>query len=87
MMPTTNDTLGERITRLETEMLHVLAAQVAFQTDFKDKQNEVDAKLDTLLSLKDKGTGVFWLASTLAGVGAISIFFQVLSWVGTLLGK
>lgn len=73
----------ERITRLETEMSQVLASQ----KEFRDSWAKVDDKLDTLLSLKDKGAGAFWLASSLAGIGAISIFFQVLTWVGALLGK
>jgi len=66
----------ERIARLEAK----------FEV-MEDKFTSFDGKLDNLLSLRDKGAGAFWLASSLAGVGAISIFVQIVTWFGSLIGK
>jgi hypothetical protein len=66
-------TLAERVAALETRMAH-----------FERGQNSMDSKLDDLLALRNKGAGAFWLATALAGVGAVSIFFQITSWIGGL---
>lgn len=60
-------TTESRLTKLEYEMKTVLENQEEFKSSWK----KVDEKLDTLLSLKDKGLGAFWLASLLAGTGIV----------------
>jgi hypothetical protein len=62
---------AQRIAVLETK----LAA-------FEKTQASMDAKLDELLALRNKGAGAFWLATSLAGAGAVSIFFQIIHWFG-----
>lgn len=44
------------------------------------KMTGIDDKLDEILSLKHKGMGAFWLATSLAGIGSISIFAQIIQW-------
>lgn len=66
-------TLAERVAALETRMEQIERGQTS-----------MDGKLDDLLALRNKGVGAFWLATSLAGVGAISIFLQVTHWIGGL---
>lgn len=62
-------TQAERLARLE-ERVNALEGKV-------DNMND---KLDELLALRNKGAGVFWLASTLIGTGIAGAFFQIMSW-------
>lgn len=74
-------TQGERLVRVETE---VKALKESFEKhkDHTDRQfEELKEKLDDLLALRNKGVGVFWLASGLLGTGIVGIFFQLLSWL------
>lgn len=57
---------SERIAVLETE-LKIYKAEIS----------EINAKLDSLLELKNKGAGAFWLASALFGIG----FAALLNWI------
>lgn len=45
------------------------------------KLDEIDRKLDSLLELRAKGAGAFWLASALVGTGIISMFWAVIDWI------
>lgn len=67
-----SDTL-ERLTKLEVEMEQVLKSQEEFKASIK----EINDKLDTLVTLKYKGMGVFWLASILMGTGIFGFFSQI----------
>lgn len=62
---------AERITALETEV------RLLTQTVDQLAKNVQD-----LIGLRNKGAGAFWLATSLAGAGAISIFLQILHWFG-----
>ncbi len=64
-------TLAERVAALEAKM-----------GILERGQNSMDSKLDDLLALRNKGAGAFWLATSLAGAGAISIFLQISHWIG-----
>lgn len=66
-------TQGERIASLETE---VRLLKVAYEKDMKD----VKESLETLLSLRNKGQGVFWLATTLFGTSFAVFLSYVVSW-------
>lgn len=66
-------TQGERIASLETE---VRLLKQAYEKDMKD----VKESLETLLSLRNKGQGVFWLATTLFGTSFAVFLSYVVSW-------
>lgn len=70
------NTNNERLARLETEMAQVVKSQ----EEFKESWKTVDDKLDTLLALRNQGIGAFWLATSLAGIGGISIIAQIIQW-------
>lgn len=42
---------------------------------------EVNDKLDELLALRNKGMGVFWLASALLGTGIVGALTSILNWI------
>jgi len=73
-----NSTVAERLTRLETEMAQLLSNQ----KERKQETRDINDKLDSLLALRHKGLGAFWLATSLAGVGGVSLLFQLLGWLG-----
>ena len=54
-----------RLTKLEVEMEQVLKSQEEFKVSIKS----IEDKLDSLIALKHKGAGAFWLASILMGTG------------------
>lgn len=59
------DSTAERLTKLEVEMAQVLKSQEEFKASIKS----IEDKLDSLIALKQKGAGAFWLASILMGTG------------------
>lgn len=68
-MKTLAVTQGERITALETEVGYL-------RTDLAD----ISTKLDSLISLRDKGAGAFWLGTTLFGTSLIGLAAVIASW-------
>jgi hypothetical protein len=62
-------TQGERITALETEVRYL-----------KDELRTMNGKLDDLLSLKAKGQGAFWLATTIFGTSFAVFISYVVSY-------
>lgn len=70
----------ERLASLETKVdLHKHSADISRQ-ELKDKIEEMDKKLDTLLELRHKGAGAFWLASVVFGTGIVSLFHTFTTW-------
>lgn len=67
---------NERLATLESEMRQVLEVQREFRSDVKD----INGKLDELLGLRNKGAGIFWLMTTLAGTGILTMVYQFLDW-------
>lgn len=63
-------TQAERLSSLETQTA-LLAVQI----------QQMDAKLDSLLALRDKGLGAFWLASVLLGTGFIGALATIFGWL------
>lgn len=53
--------------------------------DMKATHKEMMDKLDELLALKNRGMGVFWLASTLFGTVLVGIASNFTSWFKSLL--
>lgn len=60
--------LGERVARLETRF-----------DQWEEKQNDIAAKLDSLLELKLKGMGALWFVWIIVGSGVLGV-------VSTLMG-
>lgn len=73
----------ERIAALEVQFTNLVKAQEAHTQE----QHSMNKKLDDLLALRNKGVGAFWLATSLAGAGAISICIQILHWFGVKFGS
>ncbi len=53
--------------------------------EYKDSQQElklteINAKLDEILVLRNKGLGAFWLATTLLGTGIFGVMAIVFDW-------
>lgn len=65
----TNAAQGERIMALEVRV-----------AEMQVQQREINDKLDTLLAIRNKGLGAFWLASTLLGTGIVGFVVQIISW-------
>lgn len=59
------------------ERIAVLEEQIKQLTRSNKDMND---KLDSLLELKSKGVGAFWLASTLVGTGIVGMFSIVVDW-------
>lgn len=63
----------------EPERIAALETEVRLLTETVEK---LTTSVNDLIGLRNKGAGAFWLATSLAGAGAISIFLQVLHWFG-----
>lgn len=63
-------TQGERITALEVQV-----------ASLREEQQEMNRKLDELLTLRSKGIGAFWLASTLFGTTMVGLAGVFLNWL------
>lgn len=70
-----NITQAERIRALEIQV----AMLVAEQQETNRNMKETNVNLQTLLNLRNKGAGVFWLASVLFGTSIIGCLAFVLS--------
>ncbi|TXH13748.1 MAG: hypothetical protein E6R03_10775 [Hyphomicrobiaceae bacterium] len=60
------------------ERVAVLEAKVS---TLEETIKGMDAKIDSLLAIKNKGAGAFWLASILFGTGIIGLATTILNWV------
>lgn len=61
---------GERIARLEEKV-----------NELDSKMQRIEDKLDSLLELKNKGAGAFWLVSLVVGSGIIGILLESVRWL------
>lgn len=69
----TERTQGEKITALEVELSE-------FRKQTSEEIADIGAKLDSLLELKNKGMGAFWLISILMGAAFTVITTFVADW-------
>jgi hypothetical protein len=75
---------GERIVRVEVELQDLRKAFDEHKDQTNEKFTEINTKLDSLLALRNKGAGIFWLMSSLIGAGIIGGAVQLFHWlVGT----
>lgn len=74
-------TQSERLVSVEVEVRELKKAFEEHKTETKNNFTEINEKLDDLLALRNKGAGVFWLASGLLGAGLLSGFWQFVAWL------
>lgn len=72
-MAETNTT---RLAKLEVEMEQVIKNQQRFETICTD----INTKLDSIVALKYKGAGAFWLVSALIGTGIVEFLHNALDY-------
>jgi hypothetical protein len=65
---------------MTTQAERIMAVEVRVK-ELEDKVDAMNKKLDTLLELRYKGAGAFWLASALIGTGIIGAVAQFLNWL------
>lgn len=70
-------TLAERVASLEMQMIFFMSEQ----KEIREALTKSNAKLDELLTFRNKGVGAFWVFSTLAGTGVIGLIYQALDWL------
>ena len=81
-------TQGERLARMEVEVMALKDSLDEHKVDTKEKFEEVrkdlegiNSKMDDLLALRNKGAGVFWLIASLIGTGIVGGAWQVLNFL------
>ena len=77
-------TQAERTARVEVEVLALKESLDEHKKETEKQFSDIVTKLDSLLALRNKGAGVFWLISSLLGVAVISGVSDTLLW---LVGK
>lgn len=78
-------TAQERIRALEVQVEHLTETLDRHVSSTNEKHQSIDSKLDTLLALKHKGVGAFWLASSLVGAGFVYVVIPFFDWIKGLL--
>ena len=80
--------LGERMASVETEVKYLkqtIDDHIKTTKESDDlltaKHEIMDKKLDSLLTLKSKGAGAFWLASAILGTGIIGFLSHIGDWL------
>ena len=71
---------AERMARMEAELEAVRDSFDEHKKETKEQFAEINGKLDNLLTLRDKGVGAFWLASTILGTGIAGAIFAFFGW-------
>lgn len=71
---------GERIATLEVEMREQRKSFDDFKHDTNVRLDSMDAKLDELLELRNKGAGIFLVVSGIIGTGVMGVVYAVIQW-------
>lgn len=66
---------------MSTQVERITAVEVRLAI-LERKVDSMDAKLDTLIMLRNKGAGVVWLLSGLIGTGIVGAFLELYHWLG-----
>lgn len=74
-------TQGERLVSVEVEVRELKKDFDEHKLETKKQLIEVNDKLDKLLTLRDKGVGAFWLASTILGTGIVGGIITFVNWI------
>lgn len=74
-------TQGERMARVEVEVIALKESLDEHKKQTVEQFTDIGKKLDDLLTLRNKGAGIFWLISSLMGVGFIGGTVQFLHYM------
>lgn len=77
------DDMRQRLTVLEVEVSALKSMTKEHIDQTRSENQSLGVKLDSLLEIKNKGVGAFWLASALMGSGIIGMIVAVVQWVKT----
>lgn len=72
---------SERLAVVETEVRTVKEELHEHKIETRQQLEIVNKKLDDLLTLKNKGAGVFWLVSAIVGSGLIGILVTIITFL------
>lgn len=64
--------------------LSVVERLVVLETKFETMENslkKIEVQLEDLLTLREKGMGAFWVASSLLGTGIVGVVIMFINWV------
>lgn len=70
----------ERIAALEVQVKNIQDSLEESTKDARERHNQMDSKLDSILTLKNKGAGAFWLASAIFGTGIVGFLGSLFDW-------
>ena len=73
--------MEERLAVLETKFEELSKKFDAHVEDTRSEYRSLETKLDSLLEIKNKGVGAFWLVSALMGSGIIGLFASFFQWM------
>lgn len=71
---------AQRIAVLETQVQQLTSSINDYVHEDRLEKRAIRRDLESLLSLKHKGAGAFWLASALAGTGIVTIVLSLVDW-------
>lgn len=69
---------GERIAAMEVEVKELKAELREHKDQTTESFKEINQKLDTLLSIRNKGAGIVWFLGGLTGLA--SLIYNFLHW-------
>lgn len=73
--------MEERIAVLEVKFEELSKKFDQHVTETRAENASLETKLDSLLEIKNKGVGAFWLASALMGSGIIGLVVSFMKWL------
>ena len=71
---------AERIAVLESQVEYFNSQLILDRAERKQELSELSDKIDTLLSLKERGAGAFWLFGIIFGSGIIAAVTSIVTW-------
>jgi hypothetical protein len=68
------------MSKMSTQAERIMALEVRVK-QLEKTADEINDKLDVLLALRDKGAGIFWLASVIFGTSIIGAVTMLLNYL------
>lgn len=72
--------IEERTAIIETKVTRVESDIISIDRKIESKLGELNEKLDSLLAMKNRSVGAFWLASMLFGTSVVGVITALLNW-------